>query len=157
MSSPVFIWLSLSLLLICPPAPVAVSETLWESLMWQIYSVTSCPNARKEIILTMCSASSWTPCSHRSVSEILTTFWWAFSHVWQICSHPPWVLCWAWHVSECVMDECWPDPRGRVHGFKGQKARVNQEGAVPTRGTTSWAGSCYSGSPGLDTHIMSTQ
>lgn len=37
-------------------------------------------------------------------------FRWSFSHVWQICSPPPWVLCRAWHLSQCVMDGRWPDP-----------------------------------------------
>lgn len=55
---PVLVCLPLSLLLICHPAPVFVSKILWEGLICHIYSLTSCPNARKEIILTMCSASS---------------------------------------------------------------------------------------------------
>lgn len=66
---PLFVLLSLSLLLVSPSAPISVSKILWESLICHIYRLTSCPNSRKEIILTMRCASSWTLCSRRSVWE----------------------------------------------------------------------------------------
>lgn len=58
-----------------PPTPFSLSKILWECLICHIYRMTSCPNSCKGIILTMCSASSWTPCSRSSVEGNIYLVW----------------------------------------------------------------------------------
>lgn len=48
--------------------------------------------------------------------------------MWQICSLPPWLLCWAWYASERIMDEVLTWPPGSCPGCQRPKGQSEPRG-----------------------------